>query len=473
MAAPRLNVGEPVCALATAPGGPIAVVRCTGDGVIERAASVLRTPSGRPLKMRGTHRVKLARVVSRLRSAPIDEVLVLYMRSPRTFTGEDVIELHCHGGRAQSDAVLDVLVEECGFRMAEPGEFSYRACINGKMSLIRAEAMNSMIKAVSDYAAGMASSVYLAPEAENAVEALRRGLLDVLSRLEASVDFVEDTGLEPDDVLRPVEELVVRMKEFLESYEMLRKAEEGFSVVLCGPPNAGKSSIFNRLLRMRRSIVSGVPGTTRDFVSARVTICEIDATLYDTAGLRSRADDEIEAEGMERTLELVRTADLVLLILDASDLSARSEASSLYRRVREQSSAPVWIVWNKCDRGEGSAVPALDASEEGRFVPLFRVSALTGAGVDELLEGLSRWLSGSCRPRTELDCILTTQRQYLAMKRALGALTEFCTALRNGIPLDMASFHLAECRDALAEVVGEVSDVDLYEHVFSSFCIGK
>ena len=447
------GLDDPIFALAT-PFAPsaLALIRVSGARSLELLSAVLR---GKPaLEKAQGHTLRRAMVVEG--EEPIDEALVAVYRAPRSYTGEDGAEITCHGSLPVIRRILSLLARS-GFREAGPGEFTQRAFLNGRMDLTRAEAVNEIVRARTDRARSLALQ-RLSGLLWEKIEAVRDELLGVQAALEACLDYPEeDHGATVDTAA--LDRSAAALAALADTCARGRIYQEGVSVALAGATNSGKSSLFNQLLRQDRAIVSEVHGTTRDWLEAALDVEGIPVRLYDTAGTRDTGDP-LEREGMRRTAEVVRGADLVTYLVDAAlGVTPDDEAAM---RAAKASGARLLPVWNKIDLGESHHCP------EG-FVA---VSALTGEGLERLeaamaaalLEGTSDAGGGP---------LLDSERQRELLIKASTALAHFREDLCRGLPLDVLAVGLREALDALGGITGGVTSADVLERLFSSFCVGK
>ncbi|PWG63382.1 tRNA uridine-5-carboxymethylaminomethyl(34) synthesis GTPase MnmE [Sediminicurvatus halobius] len=439
---------ETICAVATPPGqGGIGVVRLSGPAAAALAAAVAGPlPAPRYAALR------------RFRDAAgeaIDEGLVLYFPGPHSLTGEDVVELQGHGGPVVLDRLLQRLLA-LGARLARPGEFSERAFLNGRMDLSRAEAVADLIAARSE-AAARAAMRSLQGELAGQVHALTDALAEERVQLEARIDFADEPleGLSHDplpDRLAALAERLAATRAAAGRGQLLR---EGLTVVIAGRPNAGKSSLLNRLAQRDAAIVTEIAGTTRDVIDEHLHIDGLPLRVLDTAGLRP-AGDAVEREGVRRAQAAMAQADRLLLVVDDRD-----PAEAVARLRTELPARPTTLVRNKCDL---SGHPAGPADEDG-----FRVSALTGAGMDELRAHLRSVMGADGEVGT-----FTARRRHLeALDTAGEALAEAQAAAEAGAGEELVAESLRMAQQRLGEITGEVTTEDLLGRIFASFCIGK
>jgi tRNA modification GTPase len=462
-----------IAAIATPAGrGALGIVRLSGPAACAIAARVFRCKGGRtdsdPTSF-ASHTVHLGEV--RADGHLVDTALLTVMRAPRSYTGEDTVELSCHGGRVVLGRVLGAVVA-AGARPAGPGEFTLRAFLNGKMDLAQAQAVQELIAAESDLGACVAAE-QVRGRLSGEVGALRDGLVEILAEIEAAIDF-PDENIEPADrtaLLARLESLRDAASHLVETFKDGRRVREGVHVAIVGKPNVGKSSLLNALIDDERAIVTAEPGTTRDVLRESLVLQGIELTVIDTAGIRAPGDireprDAAEVEGIRRSHDAVRDADLVLFMLDGS--VAIDEADfEIADRLRNR---PFITVVNKQDLAPHDDFTSLDARLVGRTS--VRTSALERTGLDALKEAMieAAWPSGL--PAS--DAALVTQvRHRDALARAAAAMDETIAALDEKRGLELAAVDAREALDALGEIVGAVTTDDILNSIFSQFCIGK
>lgn len=452
---------DTIVAIATPPGrGGIGVVRVSGERALQIARSLLlRTREFEPRhatfgRLRGT--------------STSDQVVVTYFPAPASYTGDDVIEISAHG----SPVVLRGIVESAiglGARLAEPGEFTLRAYVNGRMDLMQAEAVADLIDAVTPLQARAAFD-QLQGTLTRTIGAIERRLFDVIARLEASVDFPEEGYhfAEPADVADEVAAIERDVDVLLASARRGRLVREGFQVAIVGAPNVGKSSLFNALVGVDRAIVTEVPGTTRDLVTETIDLDGFRITLVDTAGVRETTDP-VETEGVVRSKGAASTADLVLLVHDSTTPPVVPAASPT------QAPTPTWSrileISNKVDLSPSASSGDCAICEQKSH--RIAVSAVTGQGLDDLRRGIAAAL-GVEQVRDEPA--ITNVRHIALVERARDALTRARkAALADGeaLPEEFVLADLQDARAALEEVTGKRAPEDLLAHIFSRFCIGK
>jgi tRNA modification GTPase len=469
---------QPIMALATPPGeSALALIRTSGKGAVDLAASVFSAP--RALRAAAENTLAHGWIIDPRRQgepggARIDEVLVAVYRGPRSFTGEDGVDINCHGGAAAVRAVTRAL-RDAGFRDALPGEFSFRAFMNGKLDLTRAESVMELVSAKTDPARERAVN-RLSGALEEEIRGIKTLLVRLLAAAELYLDYSEDeftgpaaagqgdeeAGRLPD---RPLaEEALTRLRALAAAYGMEQLYRDGALVVIAGRPNAGKSSLFNRLLKEDRAIVTDIPGTTRDWIEAWVSLAGIPVRLTDTAGLHA-AEDPVEKIGVARSRALLGEADLILYLIDGTRGFTGED-----RAFCRDPAAPVITLWNKAD-----AAP-LPPPAAGAAQPL-GISAKTGAGIPALIAAAAAALEarfgGTGGERSGNSPGLGSARQKALIDRAIENLAGALALADRAEPLDLIAPLLREGVDALGELTGEVSTADILETVFSRFCVGK
>lgn len=456
--------GDTIAAIATAVAagaGSVAIVRLSGPAAEAIGRRLFLAPGDQCWE---SHRVLYGHVVDPADGRRLDEALLLLMRAPRSFTREDVVELHCHGGLVAVRRVLE-LVLAAGARLAGPGEFSQRAFLNGRLDLTRAEAIGEMIAARSRRAAELAMAG-IDGGLQRRIAGLRERLLDQLAELEARVDFEED--LPPLDGMAVSAELLAVRGELEQLVAESRQGEllrEGLRVAIVGRPNVGKSSLLNLLSRRERAIVTDLPGTTRDLLESDLVLDGVPLTLLDTAGIRP-TDDRVEQLGIERSRQALAGADAVLLLFD---LLAGWTADDQELRALVPEGVPLLLVGNKCDGLPEGAAPALIPSAPPEAPPV-RISALTGAGRDELVAALL----GRCGASElqGLQVALNGRQRELAAAAAT-SLERSLEAAAQGLPWDFWTIDLRGAIAGLGAITGEEVSEAVLERIFSRFCIGK
>ncbi len=453
-----------IAALATPSGtGAISIIRLSGPGALQIAAAIFR-PSSTP-KPFESHRLTYGHVVDPAGGRVLDEVLLSVMRAPRSYTREDVVEINAHGGHHAARAILELVVRE-GARLAEPGEFTRRAFLNGRIDLTQAEAVCDLIRARSARSLE-ASAALLTGRLRKKLELIQNVIIEMRVSIEAGIDFPEDASEAIDGGVmrrRIAAEVVGPLEGLIRNTIEGRAIRDGVAVTIVGRPNVGKSSLMNRLLGKERSIVTAVPGTTRDVVEDRFYLEGLEFYLQDTAGLHP-SPDLVEKIGMAKTLESSGQSDLVLLVVEAH----RPIGVEDHRIYEQVGAKPMILVLNKIDLWEGPGDGA-DLPERWQAHPRVRLSALTGSGIDDLRSELVR-TAGDDLPAP--DALIPNLRQKVLMEQASAAAKAADADLARQAGPELVAVNLTLAADCLAEIMGTHAGVDILGAIFSRFCIGK
>jgi tRNA modification GTPase len=455
-----MYIRDTIAAVSTPPGnGGIGIIRVSGD----QAAAVGNTIF-KPVYDGGlvSHRFSFGTILDTATGERVDEAMAVYMRAPRSYTREDVLELHCHGGWLVVERVL-ALVLSCGIRLADPGEFTRRAFLNGRIDLIQAESVMDIIASKSDAALQLAQR-----QREGAlsrrIDEVRGCLLRGLALVEAYIDFPEDDlgATDLDAILVSVGEAQGIIAGLLSTFEEGRVMRDGISVLIVGKPNAGKSSLLNRLLNENRAIVTHIPGTTRDIIEETVNFEGLSVRLLDTAGIRD-TDDLVELEGIGRALAKIPLADLVLAVFDASREFSREDQLILDALVDSRTIA----VLNKSDLPRRFVLPDVD-----RFAAVVMIAALPGEGIDLLKQTVCKQFLHSSAQDSREFVALSRARHRDALVSAEQCLRQFSCALRDR-NLELLALDLRGALQAVGSVTGQTATEEVLDLIFSSFCIGK
>ena len=444
-------------ATAVAPGqGGIAVIRLSGPRAVRAVAAITVIPGQ---QLWESHRVLYGHVVAAGGVERLDEVLVLVMLAPRSFTGEDVVEIHCHGGVIAVQQVLARVLEQPGVRRALPGEFSQRAVLNGRLDLTRAEAMSDLVGARSQRAAQLAMAG-LDGGIQKKMVVLRERLLDQLSELEARVDFEEDLPpLNGEALLQELQAVRQELLALVADGERGSVVRHGLRVALVGRPNVGKSSLLNLLSRRERAIVTDLPGTTRDLLESEIVLDGVPITLLDTAGIRATSD-AVEQLGIARSRDALANADLVLLLFDLAQ-GWSDDDQALFALIPEGVS---------CLRVGNKADLHLEADGDAASVADVRLSAVTGDGEPTLVRAVLE----RCGALSEQPLLLAlNQRQSDLAATAAEALARSEQVAADGLPWDFWTIDLRQAIRSLGEITGEQLTESVLGRIFSRFCIGK
>jgi len=385
----------------------------------------------------------------------LDEVMAAVYRAPKSYTGQDSVELFVHGSLPGMKKILELLFCS-GFREASPGEFTFRAFLNQKMDLTRAEAVQEIISAKSKQAQSLALN-RLSGSIEGSINSIKSDMTNLLASVEIQLDYPEDEVEMPDVTASETKPIEDKMNRLLSTYKAGKIYQEGVRVVLAGRTNAGKSSLFNLFLKEDRSIVSDIHGTTRDYLESWISIGGIPVRLFDTAGLRN-AEHPVEAEGIRRSNEIIDGAHVILYMADA--LEGITEDLKIFMEEYKEDRRCVYL-WNKIDK-------AVSTPPES-FIPL---STVTGEGFSTLEEKIKEIVfRDQYVPHNEP--VLDSMRQKKLLESALDSLDKYNKALTGGMPMDMAAVDLTDALNSLGEITGEVTSAEVLERMFSNFCVGK
>ncbi len=442
-----MNTFDNIAAPATGIGGAVSIIRISGPDALAIGRKLWN--GKRQLGVDTRREMLLGRVGA-------DSALAVYMPGPASYTGDNVIELHCHGGQAAADNALR-LAFDAGCRLAEPGEFTFRAFVNGKLDLAQAEAVNDLVTAGSDLAFKTAAK-QLEGVLSRKLDAIHEELNQLRAECESRLDFPEEDLAWDADVPEKLQTLIGKIKEIYDTRDIGGALRDGISVVLAGRPNAGKSSLLNLLLGYERAIVTPIPGTTRDTVEAAAVLRGLPVRLTDTAGLRESADP-IEQMGVERSRKSLATAGVTFWLLDASSTTIGDEIAELERSDGFNRIA----VWNKIDLAQDRELPELS-------VPAVRLSAKTGEGIETLLEAFARMAADS--PRPAVPEVAVNARAAKLLATALEFLPEAEAHFREE-EYELAAAGIRTAMNQIGEVTGKIVEPDILDHIFSRFCIGK
>ena len=449
-----MHIKDTIAALSTPPGrGGIGVVRLSGDRSREIAEHILRFADSH------TWRPWVATLAELIDAAgrAVDHVVVTYFAAPRSYTAEDLVEISCHG----SPVVLRHALERaCAFgaRLAEPGEFTLRAFLNGRIDLPRAEAVRDLIEATTLYQARVAAQ-QVEGSVSRRLKPMKDQMLELIALLEAGIDFAEDDiSVAPAaEILRRLEPIRAGVADLAASFAYGKLVHEGFTLAIVGRPNVGKSSLFNRLLQQDRAIVTEIPGTTRDSVSETASLDGIPLKLVDTAGIRE-AQDLVENLGIERSYRAMADADLSVVVVDASQELVAQDRELISRAAAQGRSL---VVANKCDLGRADAAEGMIA-----------VSALTGDGIAELRGAVVERVAPTGRFEQDGGFITSLRHEQL-LRESVDALDQARTAVEVGIPHEMLLLDLYGALRPIDAITGATTADDILNRIFSTFCIGK
>ncbi|MEG4631657.1 tRNA uridine-5-carboxymethylaminomethyl(34) synthesis GTPase MnmE [Microcoleus sp. AR_TQ3_B6] len=457
-----LTKGGTIAAIATAivpQQGSVGIVRVSGSAALKIAETLFRAP-GRQIWE--SHRILYGHIRRPKTQELVDEALLLIMKAPRSFTREDVVEFHCHGGIIAVQEVLQLCLEH-GARLAEPGEFSLRAFLNGRLDLTQAESISDLVGAKSP-AAAQSALAGLQGKLAQPIRKLRATCLDVLAEIEARIDFEEDLPpLDEAKTCLEINHILAELSTILATADRGELLRTGLKVAIVGRPNVGKSSLLNAWSRSDRAIVTDLPGTTRDVVESQLVVGGIPVQVLDTAGIRE-TEDKVEKIGVERSRAAAKQADLVLLTIDAES-GWTEEDSEIYEQVKHRQ---LIIIINKIDLVK--TIPELPFSSE--IHPIVAAAAALDRGIADLETAILEAVSGGKLQAANSDLAIN-QRQAAALTRAKISLEQCTDTISNKLPLDFWTIDLRGAIQALGEVTGEEVTESVLDRIFSRFCIGK
>ncbi len=460
-----MHLDDTIVAIATPPGrGGIGVVRLAGAEARDIARPMLRLAHGHDFEAGCAH---FGELIEPSTSERIDEVVVTFFAKPHSYTTDDVVEISCHGSPVVLRHVVQMAMAQ-GARLAEPGEFTMRAFLNGRIDLTQAEAVRDLIESQTLYQAQVAAR-QLEGALSKRLQPAKQKLIELIAIMEAGVDFAEDdVAVIPDaQILSRIATIRAPLEELLASFAFGKVVHEGLTLAIVGRPNVGKSSLFNRLVERERAIVTATPGTTRDLVSETVAIGGIPVRLVDTAGIRT-ALDEAESIGVRKSMEALAEADMVLVVLDASHAAADDEARERDAELVALASQRLAVVaQNKIDVANTAApVPVALA------LPVVQTSAITGQGIACLRTEILRLLGGDSGAQQESG-FLTNVRQQKLVEDSMAALDKAAAAVPLKTPHEMLLLDLYSALRPLDDITGATTADDILNLIFSSFCIGK
>lgn len=455
---------DTIAAISTPPGeGAISIVRMSGEEAVSIAQKVF---SGKDLTQAKSHTINYGHIVDPKTHEEIDEVMVSLMLAPKTFTREDVVEINCHGGIVATNRILQLLLVN-GARLAEPGEFTKRAFLHGRIDLTQAESVMDLIRAKTDRSMKIALN-QLDGNLSHLIDSLRKDILDVLAQVEVNIDYPEYDDVE-EMTTKLLKEKAIEIKQRIE--QLLKTASqgkimrEGFATALVGRPNVGKSSLLNHLLHEDKAIVTDVAGTTRDVIEEYVNVSGVPLKLIDTAGIRE-TDDKVEKIGVERSKKAIEQSDLVLLVLNAAE-SLTKEDLELIRLTNDKKRI---IILNKTDLEE--KLDRKELAEISENAPVYATSILKNEGVEALEEAISKLFFNGIE-NSQSTVMVTNARHVALLKKAQNSLDSVLEGISSGMPVDLVQIDMTEAWNLLGEITGESYEDELLDQLFSQFCLGK
>ena len=470
-----MDFDQTIVAISTAPGvGAIAIVRLSGPKALSITSSIFRS-SGQAITKAEfvSHEARHGFVFDNQTAQQIDEVIVTTFANPHSYTGEDVAEISCHGNPVLASRILNLCIKQ-GARLAQPGEFTRRAFLSGKLDLTQAEAVLDLIQAKTTRGSQAALSA-LRGDLGRQIELVRNELKQLLTSIVASIDFPDEVEqLDPAQIESVIEQSLIRLQELFNTSRCGKYLREGLKLAIVGRPNAGKSSLLNCLLKVDRAIVTDIPGTTRDTLEEQLEINGIPITLVDTAGMRS-TNDLIEKMGIERTKQALGDSHLVLLVADLTH-GWQKEEEDILAAIQ---GTPWLVLWNKADltANKKQTAPSVKGKtsrgEERSDKPVasLNISAKTGEGINYLTKTIEEWVFTESKPQESAASLNT--RQAVLCQNAIGALLHVKTAVVDGLPHDCLTTDLKAALDSLSEISGFSVSEEVITSVFANFCLGK
>ncbi|MGG3031196.1 MULTISPECIES: tRNA uridine-5-carboxymethylaminomethyl(34) synthesis GTPase MnmE [Bacillus] len=458
---------DTIAAISTPMGeGAIAIVRLSGPEAIQIADKIYKGPKGKTLGSVESHTIHYGHIVDRPSDRVVEEVMVSVLKAPRTFTREDVIEINCHGGIVTVNQVLQLALRE-GARLAEPGEFTKRAFLNGRIDLSQAEAVMDLIRAKTDRAMNVAMN-QMEGRLSALVRRLRSEILETLAHVEVNIDYPEYDDVEEMTHQILVEKATAVKKEIealLRTSEQGKILREGLSTVIIGRPNVGKSSLLNSLVHEAKAIVTDIPGTTRDVIEEYVNVRGVPLRLVDTAGIRE-TEDIVERIGVERSRQVLKEADLILLVLNNSE-ELSEEDVKLFEAVEGMD---VIVILNKTDLEAKIDSERVRELANGR--PVVTTSLLKEEGINDLEEAIQSLFYTGAIESGDLTYVSNT-RHISILQQAKRAIEDALSGIEQDVPIDMVQIDLTRCWELLGEIIGDSVHESLIDQLFSQFCLGK
>lgn len=451
-------MNDTITAISTALGiGAISIIRVSGKEAIEIVNSIFK---GNNLSVVDTHTLNYGHIIDG--ENVIDEVLVSVMKAPKTFTMEDIVEINAHGGIATTNKILELLLIK-GCRLAEPGEFTKRAFLNGRIDLIEAEGISDLIKAKTEKSRVLALN-QVDGHVSNLITSLRGELLEILANIEVNIDYPEydDVVEMTNKLLKPkIAKIEKELNKILRESENGKLIKEGIKTIIIGKPNVGKSSLLNKLINEEKAIVTSVAGTTRDIVEGSISIDGIPLNIIDTAGIRE-TDDLVESIGVKKSLSLIEEADLILFIINNNEKISEADLKIL-DKIKDKNHI---VVINKIDLEKNIDEETIKKHEKAY------ISALNNEGIDSLKNKIKEIFDLEKIETNDLT-YLTNARSLSLIRKSLGSIFDIKEGINNNLPIDMIEIDIKNIWNLLGEIIGETYQEELINQLFSQFCLGK
>jgi tRNA modification GTPase len=458
---------DTIAAISTPMGeGAIAIVRLSGDEAFDIGAKVFRGMKGTSMKEFASHTIHYGHIIDPATEQVVEEVMVSVMRGPKTFTREDIIEINCHGGLVSVNKVLQLVLKH-GARLAEPGEFTKRAFLNGRIDLSQAEAVMDLIRAKTDRAMNVALN-QMEGRLSKLIRKLRQEILETLAHVEVNIDYPEYDDVEEMThgvLMEKSKHVRDEIDKLIQTSEQGKILREGLSTVIIGRPNVGKSSLLNSLVHENKAIVTDIPGTTRDVIEEYVNVRGVPLRLVDTAGIRE-TEDIVERIGVERSRQVLKEADLILLVLNYAD-ELTHEDEQLFEAVKGMD---VIVIVNKTDLPQ--QIDLNKVRELSNEHPLVTTALLEEEGIDELEEAISSLFFAGSIESGDITYV-SNSRHIALLNQASQAINEAINSVEMGTPIDIAQIDLTRTWELLGEIIGDSVHESLIDQLFSQFCLGK
>lgn len=449
---------DTICAVATTPGiGAISIVRVTGIDAIKIVNSIFR---GKNLEKVSSHSVIYGHIV--FQEKVIDEVLVILMKGPKTYTTEDTVEINCHGGINTTNKVMEVLLKN-GCRLAEPGEFTKRAFLNGRINLLEAESVNDLIVAKTDASRVLALN-NVDGKLTKVIQNLREKMVKLISNIEVNIDYPEyqdEVQITRDLLEKYLKEITDELHFLVSGAKSGRIVKNGINVAIIGSPNVGKSSILNHLLDEEKAIVTDIAGTTRDIVEGSISLNGVQVNFIDTAGIRD-TEDVVEKIGVDKSKQMAKNADLILFVLNANNAITEEELLLLHQLDKEK----VVVFINKNDLKINISLEKLND------YPIIYGNTIDVKGLDGLKAAIEEKFSLESIVNQDM-CYLSNLRQIDLIEKASASIQNAWNSFQNGMDVDLVEIDIREAWEILGELIGEASPEELVDNIFSHFCLGK
>ena len=456
---------DTIAAISTPVGeGGISIIRVSGDQALDVVSRIFK---GKDLHQVKSHTINYGHIIDPASGETVDEVMVSVMLAPKTYTKEDVVEINCHGGLLATNRVLQLTLTN-GARLAEPGEYTKRAFLNGRLDLSQAEAVMDLIRAKTDKSMKVALN-QLDGDLSRLIKALRQDILDVLAQVEVNIDYPEYDAVEEMTtkmLKEKASEVRQRLETLLQTAKEGKVLRDGLATAIIGRPNVGKSSLLNALLHEDKAIVTEVAGTTRDVIEEYVNVAGVPRKLIDTAGIR-HTDDTVEKIGVERSKQAIETADLILLLIDSSRPLTEEDRALIEATAQK----PRMVIFNKTD------LPAqVDLAELTELVngdPVIQTSILEHAGMQELGQAIAHRFFNEGIESNRGAVMVTSARHIGLLHQAVDSLNAVLEGIEAGMPVDLVQIDMTDAWNTLGEITGQTYQDELLDQLFSQFCLGK